>query len=328
MFPLNRDIDRVNNVELGKCGGPSETYSAGDDGEEPHLGTLQKNCPAPDRLLLKRGAQVMLLKNLDAVRGLVNGARGVVVDFVRNMEAPSPPRLPLVQFEGGGEGGGSVTVPIAAAEWTVELGGRLVASRSQIPLKLAYALSIHKSQGMTISSVEVSLEGVFEYGQAYTALSRAVSLDRLRVYGFRPSVVRAHPRVIEFYSRLERAGVAGARASADAGPGAVPLHGGGSAATAPGPVAPLPLQPPTKRARTEAGAYDDAGADVRDGAVPGRQVAGRWGDGLPVTSPVPPPPPPPPPVPAARIRVPGAATLDDAALAAALFAQENELNGV
>lgn len=98
---------------------------------------------------------------------------------------------------------------VEPSHWEMELGTRMVASRMQLPLKLAYALSIHKSQGMTISSLEVSLEGVFEYGQAYTALSRAVSLDRLIVRGFKPSVVKAHPKVIAFYQRLISAAGAG-----------------------------------------------------------------------------------------------------------------------
>jgi len=240
VFPLNRDIDRVNNLELAKCGGPSESYLAADDGEEPHLGTLQKNCPAPDKLVLKRGAQVMLLKNLDAAHGLVNGARGVVVDFTRNLEAAAPPRVPVVQFEGTG-GLEGVAVPIQLAEWTVELGGRLVASRSQVPLKLAYALSLHKSQGLASTAVDVSLGGVVEDSQAYTALSRDVWLDRLGVHGFSPAAVRAHPRVIEFYSRLERAGAAGARAIA-AGPAAPP------------PPPPPPPMRPTMTAATAAAA--------------------------------------------------------------------------
>jgi ATP-dependent DNA helicase PIF1 len=108
--------------------------------------------------------------------------------------------------------------------------GVLVASRVQLPLKLAYALSIHKSQvsaaaarsraaqlltpppsllsyqGMTIDLLEVSMKGIFEYGQAYVALSRAVSLDRVRVRDFKPSCVRAHPRVVAYYQWLASQG--------------------------------------------------------------------------------------------------------------------------
>ena len=92
-------------------------------------------------------AEVMLLKNLDHERGLVNGARGVVTGFVPNAAATWPLELPTVSFERG-TNEPPVVLNVETAEWTTEVGGATVASRAQIPLKLAYALSIHKSQGM------------------------------------------------------------------------------------------------------------------------------------------------------------------------------------
>ena len=99
--------------------------------------------------------------------GLVNGARGRVEKF-------SSEGLPLVRFVGG------VTQEIRADKWTVKGGPGVLLSRTQLPLKLAWAFSIHKSQGMTLDCVEVSVSRVFECGQAYVALSRAKNLTSLR----------------------------------------------------------------------------------------------------------------------------------------------------
>jgi ATP-dependent DNA helicase PIF1 len=115
----------------------------------------------------------MLLRNLSFEKGLVNGARGVIEDFL-----PEKNNLPLVRFASGW-----VEV-IGPEEWPIEVGGVLMASRKQIPLTLAWAMrfvfslkflreiifSIHKSQGMTIERVTVELNNIFECGQAYVAL--------------------------------------------------------------------------------------------------------------------------------------------------------------
>ena len=85
-----------------------------------------------------------------------------------------------------------------------KVGGKLVASRRQLPLDLGWALSIHKSQGMSIDRVEVSLAKVFECGQAYVALSRARSLDGLSVTSFDPKRVKAHPKVLAFYQSIKQ----------------------------------------------------------------------------------------------------------------------------
>ena len=109
----------------------------------------------------------MLVKNLNVGGGLVNGARGMVEKF-------STGGNPVVRFLDG------ATVEIKREKWSVKGGPGVTLSRSQIPLKLAWAFSIHKSQGMTLDSVEVSLSRVFECGQAYVALSRAKSINSLR----------------------------------------------------------------------------------------------------------------------------------------------------
>ena len=206
LFARNRDVDRINAEQLRKCEGEVVRYEAQDTGDERHMRALAANSSAPTLLELKPGAQVILLKNLDATAGLVNGARGVVVDFVTNEEGGWPTRLPRVRFAPPGAGPGdeerSVMSTVQVGSWNIEQGGHPVAVRTQVPLKLAYALSIHKAQGMTIDFLYVAVAGVFEFGQAYVALSRGVSLPRMRVSGFSQASVKVHPEVLAFYSTL------------------------------------------------------------------------------------------------------------------------------
>jgi ATP-dependent DNA helicase PIF1 len=260
IFALNRDVDAVNAAELAKCGGASLTFDAVDIGEEPFLGQLAANCAAPTQLTLKPGAQVILLKNVDAERGLVNGARGVVTRFVEQPSDGGRRRvLPEVTFGlasvGSGGGGGPVTTTVEESEWSVELGSRTVASRVQLPLKLAYALSIHKSQGMTLDLLEVSLQGVFETGQAYVALSRAVSLERLRVRHFRPDLVRAHPKVVAFYASLASAAAAASAGGGGGGAGSSRGKPSATASSSAAAVAAPPAPAPTSSSGTKRPAF-------------------------------------------------------------------------
>jgi ATP-dependent DNA helicase PIF1 len=212
IYALNKNVDEVNSRELALCVGTAVDYAAVDSGEEPFIGTLRSSCIAPTALSLKVGAQVMLIKNLDAEKGLVNGARGFVSRFVGGLpevifsvSAHAKSKKPAAGAAGAAAEpfNDDVSMILQPQEWTLELGSRVVATRQQIPLKLAYALSIHKSQGMTIDLLDVSMKGVFEYGQAYVALSRAVSLDRVRVSAFTAALVKAHPVVVAYYKWLE-----------------------------------------------------------------------------------------------------------------------------
>jgi hypothetical protein len=149
---------------------------------------LNKSCTAPAELELKIDSQVILLKNLDD--GLVNGSRGVVVSF-------SVDDHPVVKFN-------NVQKEIQREEFKFSAGNETLASRSQYPLALAWAISIHKAQGMTIDLLQTKLDSVFEYGQAYVALSRCSSLKGLSIKGFDPKKIKAHPKVIEFYSKFKK----------------------------------------------------------------------------------------------------------------------------
>lgn len=186
------DVELTNENKLKQLPGAVRMYEAVDS--DPMLvQTIDAQSPVSRLLQLKVGAQVMLTKNLDVQRGLVNGARGVVVDF-----QPGNQGLPRVRFLCG-------AVEVMKRErWMFKAPGGLYLSRQQLPLKLAWAISIHKSQGMTLDCVEISLARVFESGQAYVALSRARSLEGLRVMDFDPRVVQANQDVLIFYKRLRK----------------------------------------------------------------------------------------------------------------------------
>ncbi|XP_052403330.1 ATP-dependent DNA helicase PIF1 [Carassius gibelio] len=186
------DVELTNENKLKQLPGVMRLFEAVDS--DPMLyQTIDAQSPVSRLLQLKVGAQVMLTKNLDIQRGLVNGARGVVVDF-----QPGNQGLPRVRFLCG-----AIEV-IKRERWMFKASGGLYLSRQQLPLKLAWAISIHKSQGMTLDCVEISLARVFESGQAYVALSRARSLEGLRVMDFDPRVVQANQDVLLFYKRLRK----------------------------------------------------------------------------------------------------------------------------
>ncbi|KAJ7410106.1 ATP-dependent DNA helicase PIF1 [Willisornis vidua] len=186
------DVEITNERCLQQLSGQVHTFEALDS--DPMLVKLiDAQCPVGGRVDLKLGAQVMLAKNLDVSQGLVNGARGVVVGFESEQKG-----LPKVRFLCG------VTQVIKMEKWVFKGPSGVHLSRQQLPLKLAWAISIHKSQGMSLDCVEISLSRVFESGQAYVALSRARSLAGLRVLDFDPKVVRADPSVLQFYRHLRR----------------------------------------------------------------------------------------------------------------------------
>jgi len=150
---------------------------------------VMKNLPIGSTLALKKSAQVMMVANVCPEAGLANGSRGVVEGFCPDE------KYPIVKFE-------KLRVKVRPYDWTVYLGTRGKAVISCIPLKLAYAITIHKSQGQSIDGLEVNLANVWECGQAYTSLSRAKSLEKLVVRNYTSACVKAHPKVLKYYSQL------------------------------------------------------------------------------------------------------------------------------
>ena len=191
LFTHKNDCARVNKAQLEMLDGKRNTYEARDSADtEDGRAALRTGSMAPEVLTLKIGAQVVLIKTLDAAQGLVNGARGVVVRFMNGGGAPE------VRFDGG------ATMTIRHEPFTISQAGRVVATRSQLPLDYGWAISIHKSQGMSLSRVAVSLGKCFEHGQMYVALSRARSLEGLSLIDIDFSRLKAHPAVLRFHEEV------------------------------------------------------------------------------------------------------------------------------
>uniref|UniRef100_A0A6C0EM76 AAA+ ATPase domain-containing protein n=1 Tax=viral metagenome TaxID=1070528 RepID=A0A6C0EM76_9ZZZZ len=148
----------------------------------------RKSCIAPDVLQLCVGAQVMLLCNLDLDAGLANGSRGVITNFIEER--------PVVRFLNGLERVIDYNV------WEVEQDDKKLMKMTQIPLKVAYAITTHKSQGCTLDYAEVDLSNVFTWGIVYVALSRVKTLQGLSILSIDFESVQAHPKAIEFYKKL------------------------------------------------------------------------------------------------------------------------------
>ena len=156
---------------------------------------ISRNVPVPVEQELRVGAQVMLVVNLDQESGLVNGSRGVITGFRTNRNAGGI--MPVVQFTGS-------EMVLSLHVWKHEIHGAGVVCYMQIPLRLAWAVTIHKAQGLSLDYVEMKLDrSVFECGQSYVALSRVRTLKGLRLTGFDPSAIRVHPLVKQFYDALE-----------------------------------------------------------------------------------------------------------------------------
>ena len=203
LFPRRAEVDQINEANLKALGGPYKTYkvkTAGATARVPDAAiakaeaTMASLITAMDtdsqyaaELVLAVGAQVMLVSNLDVGEGLVNGSLGVVTGFFGDD--------PVVKFLNGGER------VIARHTWPV--GDDAVIGRSQIPLRLAWANTIHKTQGATLDMALIDIgENTFEYGQAYVALSRVKSLEALYIFDIDPRAIRAHPRVVKYYAGL------------------------------------------------------------------------------------------------------------------------------
>lgn len=187
----NEIADSINVQKLAEIQAPEVQWEADDwaDGEFSRQ-NLERNCIAPKMLTLKVGTQVMLLKNIDAEAGLVNGSLGEVVEMRKGIFRG---QSPVVKFING------AVREIEPSTWEVRRNEEVLASRRQLPLRPSYAISIHKSQGMSLDKVRVHLARCFADGQAYVAMSRARTLEGLFIADIKGNSIRANPVALAFY---------------------------------------------------------------------------------------------------------------------------------
>ncbi len=181
LYAHNADVDRINDEELAKLPGEAREFAMSSEGPERLVAMLSRGCTSPATLRLKRGARVVFTRNDTSEGRWVNGTLGEVAGFEDG--------LPVVRTRDGAR---HVVEP---AEWVFDDGERVLAGIRQIPLRLAWAITVHKSQGMSLDAAHVDLSRAFAYGQGYVALSRARTLEGLTLVGYNDRALEVHPGV-------------------------------------------------------------------------------------------------------------------------------------
>ena len=194
LYTHNMDVDNINFKHLNEIETESKQFDAVCDGNEKLIETLKSSVRAPEILNLKKHAKVMFVKN-NFDMGYINGSLGEVIGFEEDDDHGI---LPKVKLSDG-------TVLLVEPEtWSVENdAGKTIASFQQIPLRLAWAITIHKSQGMTLEAAEINLSHTFEKGQGYVALSRLKSLSGLRLLGFNSQALELDSLAIKADRRFQ-----------------------------------------------------------------------------------------------------------------------------
>jgi ATP-dependent exoDNAse (exonuclease V) alpha subunit len=190
LFTHNADVDAINNFELAKLKTEDHAYEVTSKGEDRIVNTLKENCLAPSELHLKEGAVVMFVQN-NFPKGYVNGTLGTVVGFDKE------DHFPLVKVLSG------KSIKALPGSWRVEEGRQVIAEINQVPLRLAWAITVHKSQGMTLDIAQVDLSKAFVEGMGYVALSRVKTLKGIKLLGINDKALKVDPRIIAIDKRLQ-----------------------------------------------------------------------------------------------------------------------------
>ena len=183
LFTHNANVDQMNLEKLQQLPGENKTYYMSNSGNPKVVEILKRNCLSPDLLHLKEGAMVMFTANKPQL-GYVNGSVGEVVHLGKD-----GPSVKLID---------GPTVTPERHSWK-HLGSNkeVVASISQFPLRLAWAITVHKSQGMSLDTASIDLSRAFEYGHGYVAISRVRSLEGLHLAGISEEAYMVNPKVME-----------------------------------------------------------------------------------------------------------------------------------
>jgi ATP-dependent exoDNAse (exonuclease V) alpha subunit len=206
LFSHNYNVDKVNDGELSKLEEKVKTFTMSENGNSKLVEVLKKGCLSPENLELKIGAVVMCTKN-NQKEHFVNGTLGKIVGFEEFSG------YPIIKNRNGRE------IIVAPMDWVVEENGKIRAQITQVPLRLAWAITVHKSQGMSMDAAVMDLSQVFEYGQGYVALSRVRRLSGLYLLGINEHALKVSPEIlkkdIDFKNQSEEAVKVFGKLSAD-----------------------------------------------------------------------------------------------------------------
>ncbi len=191
LYTHNIDVDRINLEELDKLEGNPQLFTYTSKGSSKNIEKIFKTSLVLEELTLKKDAVVIFIKN-NPEKGYVNGTTGVVVYFEAD--------IPIVKIASGQK------IRVVAEDWTIENeAGESIATVSQLPLRLAWAMTIHKSQGMTLDTAEIDLSKTFEVGQGYVALSRIKSIEGLRLMGLNEMALTVDPLILRIDEPIKKA---------------------------------------------------------------------------------------------------------------------------
>lgn len=182
LYTHNVDVDAINERELAQIPGEGHVFEMEWTGSDYLADVMKRSCLAPDKLVLKKGAFVMFVKN-NFEKGFVNGTLGTVIDFDKR-------GYPIVETFTGER------ISVSKAEWTIDEEGEVKAQIKQLPLRLAWAITVHKSQGMSLDAAEIDLRNPFLPGMGYVALSRVRTLEGVRLMGLNKKALEVNSEIL------------------------------------------------------------------------------------------------------------------------------------
>jgi ATP-dependent DNA helicase PIF1 len=187
LYAKNSTVNAINDFELAQINSEEHIYNMSENGDLDLILELKKTCLAPQKLVLKKGAVVMFVKNNyiegDADSGYVNGTLGIVIGFNKD------DGFPIVQKRDGKE------IIATTRSWVIEEDDIELARITQVPLRLAWAITIHKSQGMSLDFAEIDLGSAFIHGMGYVALSRLRTLNGIKLMGLNDIALIVNPLI-------------------------------------------------------------------------------------------------------------------------------------